>query len=61
MRSSRDLEGLALLNKWKAQPSSIRFTFVGIGRKLEFSGSCTIIEAVEGTLRLEGAGFTLFL
>jgi hypothetical protein len=61
MRSPEDKEGLALLNKWKAQPASIRFSFVGIGNRLEFSGSCSIIEAVEGTLRLEGAGFTLFL
>jgi hypothetical protein len=61
MRSEEDKAGFELLNSWKAQSEFIRFSFVGIGRKLDFSGRCLIIVADDEGLRLEGAGFTVFV
>ena len=61
MDSSLDSSGFALLNNWNAQHASIRFSFVGIGKRLQFSADCVIAELRESELRLVGAGFSLFL
>jgi hypothetical protein len=61
MRSSEDIEGFKLLNKWKNSGAEIQMSFTGIGAKLSISGTGVIVGSDSEVLRFSGAGFELVL